>query len=140
MRYLMVLLVTLFTLPAWAADPECEDPARAYDVAVHGYYDATTTIAFCTPKLSEAGEVLIPGDLTGCTVYAKGSTYPVEVTEPERLVAFTVTEEEKAGTRFGNFRVSCSTAAGEGEAAEAVAYFRGVTTPPGKPTLLRQGN
>lgn len=136
------LLLTLFVyalmfvpVGMYAADPECVS-LEEYDEAIHGQYDATQQIQFCTPETDANGDLLLDGEITSCTVTAQGQPFALTSTQrPGAYISFTVPQSVKDAGRFGSFEVFCSNDAGDGEAAVASnARFRDAG-PPGLPTL-----
>jgi len=134
---MLTVLVVLWSTSVQAADPECMNPV-VYDEAVHGQYDATDNVRFCTPEFDVDGDILEEGDITSCTVTM--DTQPFALTSsnrPGQYVNFTTPESVKSVTRSGVIEVFCENAAGSGASAVASnARFRNAAAP-GNPTLLQ---
>ncbi len=137
MRQLLTFMtVLLVAAMAQAVDPECVDPV-AYDEAVHGQYDATVAVHFCTPQRDVGGFDLVDGDLTSCTVTAGGQPFALtSTTRAGAFVTFATPDSVKQAARFGAVEVYCSNAAGDGAPVVASnARFRDAGIP-GSPALL----
>jgi hypothetical protein len=82
-KILSIIATLLLSSSAFAVnpDPECLDTSLRYDPVVHGVYDATTRVKFCTPwtgKDVDTGEEIALDEnvfeLTACNLTATGTT------------------------------------------------------------------
>ena len=135
--FVFLALACFYGGPARAADPECVDPV-VYDPAIHGQYNATQAVRFCTPEEDVAGYLLLDGELTRCVVSLAGRAFAITSTNrPGQYVNFDTPDSVKQATSTGEVRVHCETAAGPGAPAVALnARFRDPAAP-GSPVLYQ---